>query len=262
MRQLQESTHVWDYNYRAGSPHLKHWHLYQRLLDRLRTVLDDLRARNLPWSVLDIGAGHGSFSEPLLAYGCRVTATEMSRPSLEVLHDRYGTNDRFSGLLDDGSLRNLVGEQFSLVLFASVLHHIPDYETAVATAASRLLPGGTFVAFQDPLWYPTMGRRDRMLSRVAYYSWRIRQGNYGRGVRTGLRRLRSTYDERDASDMVEYHVVRQGVNQERVRAILADRFREVDVIPYWSTQSGFWQTVGEAVGAQNTFGIVATSRWR
>jgi SAM-dependent methyltransferase len=262
VRQLQESAHSTGHDYRAGSPHLRHWPLYQRLLAQLRNVLDDLKTQQLPWSVLDVGAGHGSFTEPLLAYGCRVTGTEMSSASLEVLRARYGANDRFSVVLDDGSFRALGGEQFGLVLFASVLHHIPDYEASIDLAASRLIPGGTFIAFQDPLWYATLDRRHRMLSRLAYYSWRLSQGNYERGLRTGLRRLSARYDQGEPSDMVEYHVVRKGVDQERVRTLLAGRFRGVDLFRYWSTQSPFWQTLGERIGATNTFGIVATRRWR
>ena len=247
------------HDYRAGSPHLVHWHLYQRLLGELREVLNSLQRQKVPWSVLDVGAGHGSFTEPLLAYGCAVTASEMSRPSLDVLRARYGSNERFSAVLDeDGSLRSLGEKMFSLVLFASVLHHIPDYESAINTAASRLLPGGALVTFQDPLWYPTLRRADRFLSQVAYLWWRLGQGNYMRGVRTRLRWLRGIYDERNPSDMVEYHVVRRGVNQDRVLEVLSERFRKVALIRYWSTQSSIWQRIGEAVGAKNTFGVVAT----
>jgi 2-polyprenyl-3-methyl-5-hydroxy-6-metoxy-1,4-benzoquinol methylase len=142
MRGLQESAHSAGHDYRAGSPHLRDRHLYRRLLGELQRVLTSLHGNNLPWSVLDIGAGHGSFAEPLLACGCTVTATEMSRPSVDSLRSRYGSNDRFSVALDeDGSLRSLGGQVFSLVLFASVLHHIPDYEAAITAAASRLERG-------------------------------------------------------------------------------------------------------------------------
>jgi SAM-dependent methyltransferase len=263
MRELQESAHFYGHDYRAGSPHLLHWHLYDRLVNELRAVLSALREESLPWSVLDVGAGHGSFTEPLLAYGCTVTASEMSRASLDVLQARYGSNPRFSAVLDqDGSLRSLGDQQFGLVVCASVLHHIPDYEAAIDVAASHLLPGGALVTFQDPLWYPSLGRTNSLLSRVAYMWWRLRQGNYARGLLTRLRRVRGVYDERNPSDMVEYHVVRRGVDQESLRSALSARFRRVTVFRYWSTQSSTWQRIGEALRAENTFGIVATDRWR
>ena len=263
MRELQEAAHARDHDYRVGSPHLTHWHLYQRLLGELRDALQSLQTENLQWSVLDIGAGHGSFTEPLLAYGCNVTATEMSRPSLDVLRARYGSNDRFSAALDeDGYLKILDDQTFNLVLFASALHHIPDYEAAINAAVSRLRPGGALVTMQDPLWYPSLRRRDGVLSQFAYLWWRLRQGNYVRGLKTRWRWARGVYDERNPSDMVEYHVVRQGVDQEHLREVLSTRFRRVRLFRYWSTQSSLWQRIGEAIGANNTFGIVAIDRWR
>jgi 2-polyprenyl-3-methyl-5-hydroxy-6-metoxy-1,4-benzoquinol methylase len=261
MRELQESAHSVGHDYRAGSPHLLHWRLNRRLLNELREVLESLRKRGLPWSVLDVGAGHGSFTEPLLAYGCTVTATEMSAPSLAGLRERYDSNDRFSVLLDeDGSLKSVGENKFSLVLFASVLHHIPDYEAALTAAASRLHAGGALVSFQDPLWYPTLKATHRRLSQATYLSWRLGQGSYLQGLMTRLRRVRGIYDPRNLSDMVEYHVVRQGVDQRRVSHVLSPLFRRVDTFTYWSTQSSLGQRLGEAVKAENTFGVVADDR--
>jgi len=261
MRHIQESGHPLGHDYRVGSPHLTHWHLYERLLAELRQALESLRARDVPWSVLDVGAGHGSFTEPLLAYGCTVTATEMSRASLDSLRARYGGNDRFSAVFDpDGSFRSLGDRTYGLVLFASTLHHIPDYRAAIDAAATRVMTGGAIVTFQDPLWYPTLGRANALLSRLGYFWWRLGQGSYRRGVRTRWRRALRIYDETSPSDMIEYHVVRQGVGQNLVQGALASRFKEVKVIRYWSTQSGVWQRLGEIAGATNTFASVATER--
>lgn len=261
MRQIQESGHPAGHDYRAGSPHLAHWHLYQRLLGELREVLDSLHGRGVSWSVLDVGAGHGSFTEPLLAYGCTVTATEMSTPSFEIIRAKYGGNDRFTAVLDaDGSFEALDGRAYGAILFASVLHHIPDYRAAIEAAAARVARGGSIVTLQDPLWYPTLSWADSFLSRFAYLWWRLRQGNYKQGLGSRFRRLRGVYDERNPADMVEYHVVRQGVDQDVVRGVLAARFKEVRLVRYWSTQSRLWQRIGEAVRATNTFACVATDR--
>jgi len=261
VRHIQESGHPAGHDYRVGSPHLAHWHLYQRLLGELREVLDSLRARGVSWSVLDVGAGHGSFTEPLLAYGCVVTATEMSTPSFETIRARYGGNDRFTAVLDaDGSFRTLDDRTYGLALFASVLHHIPDYRAAIDAAAARVVRGGAIVTLQDPLWYPTLSWGDSFVSRLAYLWWRLGQGNYRRGIGSRWRRARGVYDETNPSDMVEYHVVRQGVDQDVVRDVLASKFKEIRLIRYWSTQSRFWQRVGERVGATNTFASVATDR--
>jgi hypothetical protein len=140
------------------------------------------------------------------------------------------------------------------------LHHIPDYAATLGAAATRVMRGGAIVTLQDPLWYPTLGRADALLSRLGYLWWRLGRGNYRRGLRTRWRRALGTYDRESPSDMIEYHVVRQGLNQDLVRGTLASQFKEVRVIRYWSTQSRVWQRLGEIAGATNTFASVATER--
>jgi SAM-dependent methyltransferase len=230
------------------------------LLGELREVLDSLRAREVPWSVLDVGAGHGSFTEPLLAYGCAVTATEMSKPSLEAIRAKYGRNDRFTAVLDaDGSFAALDDRTYGLVLFASVLHHIPDYYAAIDAAAARVARGGSIVTLQDPLWYPTLGWADSFLSRLAYLWWRLGQGNYRRGLESRWRWVRGVYDETNPSGMVEYHVVRQGVDPGTCRGCPGIQVQGDQTHPLLVNAVAPWQRVGEVVGA-TTFASVATDR--
>lgn len=259
MQRLQEAVFGEDVDYRVGSPHLAHCHLYDRLVALLRQVVRDLERRQMPLTVLEVGAGHGGYTEPALAAGCWVTATEMSRPSLETLRQRYGTNERFSAVFDDdGSLDALGSARFSTVLCSSVLHHIPDYLTFVRQACSHhLAAGGSFLSIQDPLWYPTMGGPTRSLSRAAYLAWRATRGDYGRGVRTLVRRARRVYDDEDPSDSVEYHVVRNGVNEQALLDALLPDFDDVRLTRYWSTQGRTWQRLGEVAGLENTFAVEA-----
>jgi SAM-dependent methyltransferase len=259
LQQYQELAHADGHEYRARSPHLKHRRTYDSLLAHLRDALRDVTSRGLPLTMLDAGAGDGAFVEPALAYGCQVTATEMSRPAIDELNERYGANPNLTTLFDaDGSLSPLGDQRFSIILYASVLHHIPDYTSAVeCSITNHLAPGGSFVSFQDPLWYPSLGRGTRLLNDAAYLSWRLTQGNYRRGISSRIRRMRHIYDEENLSDMVEYHVVRNGVDHEGLTKMLAERFEHVSLIPYWSTPSGFWQGVGERLGAKANFALIA-----
>jgi SAM-dependent methyltransferase len=259
MQRFQELAHPAGHNYRTGSPHLTHLHLYERLVATLRQAMGDTVARGLPATMLEIGAGHGGFTEPALAYGWRVTATEMSRPSIDHMRERYDANPSFRAVFDeDGSLTALGGERFALILCASVLHHIPDYLQAIRSAVERhLLPGGAFVGLQDPLWYPSLSRTTHTASDIAYLSWRLTQGNYLRGIKSRLRWLRGAYDDANPSDLVEYHVVRSGVDHRRIQVELARRFDSAAILPYWSTQSRAWQRAGEALHLKNTFAALA-----
>ena len=60
--------------------------------------------------------------------------------------------------------------------------------------------------------------------------------------------------------MVEYHVVRGGVDECAVRDLLATLFPDVRVITYWSAQSGWAQALGRRTGLRTTFGVVARHR--
>ena len=124
---LQEMHYLPSVDYRRGSPHLSHLALHDRLVEVLRGVVQRLADQGLPLRVLEIGAGHGGFTEPALAMGCEVTAVDMSGPSVDELRRRFGTNPKLRAVHDpDGTLRD-VGNDYSLLMFVSVLHHIPDY---------------------------------------------------------------------------------------------------------------------------------------
>jgi SAM-dependent methyltransferase len=204
--------------------------------------------------MLDVVAGHGAFVEPALAAGREVTAVEMSHDSLDRLCASYGANPLFHAQFDDdGSLNMLGTTRFDLILYASVIHHIPDYENAINDAISRHLAiGGTSVSFRDPLWYPTTPRMVHMLDKTSYYLWRISRGNYRRGLATAIRRLRGTYETNNTSDAAEYHVVRRGVDQDALLTLLSGRFEHIEVLPYWFTHSKPIQLFGTWLSFRNS----------
>lgn len=255
----QELAFAEEFDYRKRSPHLAHPQLYNRLLGQIRETLRGVERRGLPLTVLEVGAGDGAFVEPLLAYGCEVTATEMSRPSIARLDELYGGNPSFAVSFDpDGSLASLELRRFSLILFASVLHHIPDYRTTLRdTISGYLSPGGAFVSMQDPLWYPSLSFGARAFGKGTFLSWRLTQGNIRRGLRSRLRWMRNAYAEDEPSDMVEYHVVRDGVDQAAITSLFQTSFAKVEVVRYWSTPARLWQRIGERLPVHNTFGVLA-----
>ncbi len=128
---FQELFYDAEIDYRDGSPHLAHPALYQRLVRIIREQIAALAADNLPLDVIEIGSGHGGFTEPMLVAGCEVTALEMSQASVARLHALFAANPLFKCLYNpDGTLGGLTGE-YSLAACVSVLHHIPDYMEAL-----------------------------------------------------------------------------------------------------------------------------------
>lgn len=262
MAELQEAGYGEGRDYTLGSPHLQHDTLRCKIETDLADLVADQLSRNETCRVLEVGAGHGTFTTVLADAGAQVTVTEMSEPSVRVLSAKFEGNDAVTVVHDaDGTeSRRVATEGCDLVAFISVLHHIPDYEDAVRGLVERLTPGGSFYSVQDPMWYPRRSRVDLAVDRGSYFLWRLGQGEVRRGLRTRWRRLRGTYDETDPSDMVEYHVVRQGVDEEALAEMLGSYFSSVEVFRYWSTQSARLQRLGDRLGRTGTFGIIARGR--
>lgn len=248
-----------DYDYWSGSPHLKHRHLYESLMGRVADSIPDA-GPGAPPEVVEVGAGDGSVTERLLALGCEVTGTEMSADSVDKMGARFATNDRFTAVHDrDGDLKVLGDARFDLIIYSSVLHHIPNYLRHVSAAVSdHLKSGGSLVSIQDPLWYPRVPKSTRRLTEASYLLWRVSQGDLARGLRTRSRRLFSGLSEEEPGDAVEYHVVRAGVDEEAIVESLNARFDSVELRKYWSSQGAPQQMLGERIGLVNTFAIFAS----
>jgi hypothetical protein len=60
--------------------------------------------------------------------------------------------------------------------------------------------------------------------------------------------------------MSEYHVVRQGVDEEALKTLLRQRYAETTMMEYWSTQAGPLQRLGQRLGLHGTFSLVARDR--
>jgi SAM-dependent methyltransferase len=261
MASLQERMHDAGHDYDVGSPHLRHPGLRNEIVARIRSLVTEQHERRGSCRVLEIGAGHGSFTDHVAAMGAEITVTEMSRPSLDSLRSRFAYNPSVRLVYDpDGERVFSDDAEYDLVLCISVLHHIPDYLGFVARLVDRVEPGGSFASFQDPLWYRRQGRVTRAFDKTAYYAWRLGQRNVRRGVSTRLRRIRGVYDVANPADMVEYHVVRDGVDETALKELLSSRFPAVELWTYWSTQAPLLQVVGERLGAHTTFGLVGRSR--
>lgn len=259
MTSIQEDHYAKDYDYWSESPHLKHRHLYESLMKRVSLEISSASPNSAP-SVVEVGAGDGSVTERLLALGYEVTGTEMSQDSVDEMTSRFQTNDRFMAVHDGkGDLAALGDTRFDAIVYSSVLHHIPDYLKHLSEASrDHLKPGGSLISIQDPLWYSRLPKASLRLTRVAYLSWRLSQGEWVRGIRTRTRRLFSGLSEVEPGDAVEYHVVRDGVDEEAIVENLGQHFDAVELRKYWSSQGAAQQKLGEELGYTNTFAIFAS----
>lgn len=259
--QAQASTYGEGVDYVAGSPHLSHRQLHAQLVSRMRQLVDDAFAHSGQCRLLEVGGGHGTFTEELAAMGAEVTVTEISKPSAAVLSQRFRHSKRVRVVYDaDGESIFDLPADFDIVLCVSVLHHIPDYLAFVRRLTPLLRPGGALAAYQDPNWYPRRRRLDNLADRGAYYAWRVTRGSLLSGARTQLRRMRCGLDGSLPADITEYHVLRQGVDELALADLLRADFGHVELFRYWSTQAAPLQRLGEKLRWRNTFGIEATNQ--
>jgi SAM-dependent methyltransferase len=97
--------------------------------------------------ILEVGAGHGTFTE-LLAPGRTVIATELSRRCLDELHHRFSGCPEVTVLEADVAAAADLGPYDTAVL-VNVLEHIEDDAGALRDLRSLLRPGGRLL-----LWVP------------------------------------------------------------------------------------------------------------
>lgn len=244
----------------SGSPHLKHEALKRRVQNSISKEIAKIKNREGRCRVLEVGAGHGVFSGTIVDAGAELTITEMSEASYDFLHAHFHEIPGVTVLHDpSGDWLGECDAKFDLIICISVLHHIPDYQNFLRLAFSKTEPGGSFISWQDPLYYPRRGSLDLAIDKGAYFLWRLTQGNFRRGISTRIRRLRGVIDESNPADMVEYHVVRQGVDEEAIMATGAEFFDSQEIECYFSTQSTLIQKFGIRLPA-NTFGVTFRAR--
>ncbi len=248
--------------YVDGAPHVKHASLRRLYGDLVVRVYDEARRHADTPVVLDLGAGEGSATIPFLELGAKVVAVDTSRSQLEALETRC---HKFSDALEvrcqdaaDALLEK--GERYDIVVANSFLHHVPDYLGLITDVASVLKQHGQFFSFQDPLRYDSVGKLDRVLTLVAFGSWRVFKGDAVGALKREIRRARGVYLEDSVHDNAEYHVKRNGVDQLAIGRLLKESGFDCSIESYWSTQSRAFQPLGSALGLKNTFAVVARKR--
>ena len=158
MAELQEADYGEARDYTLGSPHLAHSVLRTRIEHELTGLVGEQVERTGACRVLEVGAGHGTFTACLVAAGATVTVTEMSEPSAQVLAAKFRHQPAVTVVHDpDGSaVDSVVAAGCDLLVFISVLHHIPDYVGVVTGLVDRWHPGARATPSRTRCGTPTV----------------------------------------------------------------------------------------------------------
>jgi SAM-dependent methyltransferase len=117
-----------------------------RHIDRMLAELDPPPGAE----ILEIGAGLGKFSLPLIERGFRMTCVDLSPVMLDRLRAEVGANSVETIAADAADIARCTARRFSYALGFFVLHHIDDMGRVFRGIREAMLPGGR-VAFCEPV---------------------------------------------------------------------------------------------------------------
>lgn len=115
----------------------------KRLSKALSFAYSNLSVIDSVPTVLDYGCGAGNLTSHLINLGCKVISADISQKFLDLIKTRY-TDNKLHGVfkLNGNDLSEIDSESIDMIAVYSVLHHIPDYLTAVKDMIRVLKPGG------------------------------------------------------------------------------------------------------------------------
>lgn len=125
-------------------------HEQDRLHAALSRARDAVSSGSRPLRALDVGCGSGNLTRHLLDLGFEVVAADVSQGFLDLISAKFAGRPVVPHRLDGNSLAGLDDGQFDLVATYSVLHHIPDYLSAVREMGRVTRPGGVVYIDHEP----------------------------------------------------------------------------------------------------------------
>ena len=105
-------------------------------------------------SILELGCGTGYLYLEFLKRGYEITGVDLSTEMISVLEDRIPKNHRRRSRLvvsDVETFANIDDKKYSAIIVSALLHHLYDFESVIKMYCDRLIPGGVFLIFFEPL---------------------------------------------------------------------------------------------------------------
>jgi SAM-dependent methyltransferase len=116
--------------------------------------------------ILEIGAGHGTFTQRLRAHG-NVVASEPSPRAAARLRQRFAGDERVS--VDEAFAQAIVANRhFDTAVSINVMEHIEDDDDVVRALSTAITPGGRLIIFV-PAFEFLYSRFDRDIGHVRRY---------------------------------------------------------------------------------------------
>ena len=105
-------------------------------------------------SILELGCGTGYLYLEFLKRGYEITGVDLSTEMIRVLEGRIPKDYRKRSRLvvsDVETFANIDDKKYSAIIVSALLHHLYDFESVIKMYCDRLIPGGVFLIFFEPL---------------------------------------------------------------------------------------------------------------
>ncbi len=122
---------------------------------------------------LDVGAGTGNLTGKLLEMGYHVTATDISPEMCAVLKKKYAAYIPDKLKIINSPIEDLTFSKgkFDLITSYSVLHHLPDYVSALHTLCGFLKKGGVVYIDHEASPYYWVSERGMLASLIKGFTF-------------------------------------------------------------------------------------------
>ncbi len=223
-------------------------YIAEKTLDQICSQLDPHA------KILDLGCGTGYLFLRLLRRGFDVTGLDLSSEMIQVLKNSISEKEKDRAHLAVGDVEKFIErneDEFDLVIFSAVLHHLFDYEMVLRKACQRLKSGAKILIFFEPLKQQVTSSMRYALHRSL--SW-LDEKSYR--MEMGIRNIPLLEDEYHHSD---YQRQFGGIDPDGVEKFLTDENCSiVKTEKYCARRFGInaW-LANRILHTQNTFNILA-----
>jgi ubiquinone/menaquinone biosynthesis C-methylase UbiE len=188
---------------------------FQSMLEQDIAQVASLLPADRPVRCLDCGGGTGNIALKLLRRSWNVTVVDVSPEMLAILEQKCRSSECKPILVND-SLEHFIKsnrQDFDLITFGSVLHHLYSFETVLGDAMECIRPGGVIYTNFDPVLiaHPSLSRTfetvDTLIYKALHDPSDILPGFIRRVRKLGGRH--HLFPEREfasAGDLAEFHV--------------------------------------------------------
>jgi len=232
----------------------------RRFLQQIDRIDHHLR-ENFPQNTiqsLDLGAGTGNLTLPLLQAGHSVTAVDLSDEMLKQLsincRKNHISEDRLEKIIGpvDDVLNEMIRQErmFHLITACSFYHHLPDYLETLQLAARIVRPGGFLFLAHEPMRKDTLSPLSRLMQTLDFKWWRIK----GR-IKNLVAKKSSADPYYDPNSLADYWDLTTGCDQTLMCDTLNKNGFEVNLTCYDSRRSLYFHHVCRLMKTKTLFMI-------